>query len=161
MEGDGVGCGRAVGWWWWTGRRKWRGGGRRRSSRRSWRWSASSRRRRRRGALSVLTANKSTAAKGSGGEAGRGCAPLQELAEDEARLEREIEGIMHQMRAPDVSAAKQFALKKTLAVCRAQLLKLNRKSEAARAEAVRAPALFCARVMVSPSHVKGSLSVSA
>ena len=95
-----------------------------------------------RGALSVLTANKSTAAKCSGGEGGRGQAPLQELAEDEARLEREIEGIMHQMQAPDVSAAKQFALKKTLAVCRAQLLKLNRKSEAARAEMVRAPALF-------------------
>lgn len=82
-----------------------------------------------RGPLAVLTANKRAAAKSAGSE---------ELAEDEVRLEREIEDLLCKMRAPDVSAAKQFALKKTLAVCRAELLKLNRKAEAARAQMVRA-----------------------
>ena len=82
---------------------------------------------RKRGVLSVLSGTPASATTGcpaDGPGAGDGT-PLSGLEAEEARLVREMEQIAIDMRAPDVSSAKAFALKKALAVCRAELLKLQ------------------------------------
>ena len=84
---------------------------------------------RERGALAVLTCHQNGAGTGQGG--------LRELEQEEARIEREMMDIATEMKVPDLSAAKLFALKKSLAVCRAELLRLNRKSKAAVIRALR------------------------
>ena len=87
---------------------------------------------RERGALAVLTCHQNGA--------GTGHAGLRELEQEEARLEREMMDIAAEMKVPNLSAAKLFALKKSLAVCRAELLRLNRKSKAA---VIRALSTLC------------------
>ena len=98
-----------------------------------------------RGALAVLTMHKNALPlDGDGADdcgergGGRGGASSEVLVleAEEARLERQMDQISREMEATDVSQAKKFALKKSLAVCRAEWLKIQRKSKAARAEQV-------------------------
>ena len=82
---------------------------------------------RKRGVLSVLSGAPASAATGclADGPVAGGGTTLSGLEAEEARLVREMDQIAIDMRAPDVSSAKAFALKKALAVSRAELLKLE------------------------------------
>ena len=82
---------------------------------------------RKRGVLSVLSGTAASATTGcpSAGPGAGDVTPLSGLEAEQARLVKEMEQIAMDMRVPEVSSAKAFALKKKLAVCRAELLKLE------------------------------------
>ena len=58
------------------------------------------------------------------------------LQDDRTRLESKIEKIATELKSPDVSEAKQFALKKKMAMCRADLIKLERRIDVEKAQQV-------------------------
>jgi len=82
---------------------------------------------RKRGVLPVLSGTAASATTGcpSAGPGAGDVTPLSGLEAEQARLVKEMEQIAMDMRVPEVSSAKAFALKKKLAVCRAELLKLE------------------------------------
>jgi hypothetical protein len=63
------------------------------------------------------------------------------LQDDRTRLESKIEKISTELKSPNASEAKQFALKKKMAMCRADLIKLERRIDAEKAQQVCIQAL--------------------
>ena len=62
--------------------------------------------------------------------------PVARLLEEHARLESKIERIATELKSPDVSDATQFALKKKMAMCRADARRVERKISTQKAEQV-------------------------